>query len=105
MNAAVDFDWKNPRYEAVVAERIERLAALRAQPALLVELSAFYRDHPAHFICDWGTTHDPRNIERDLPALVPFLLWPRQVDFVDYIMARWKAQGPGRARDREAERA
>jgi hypothetical protein len=39
-------------------------------------VKAFYKDHPAEFIHDWGMTFDPRNVEIGLEAQVPFLLFP-----------------------------
>jgi phage terminase large subunit len=89
------FDFANPDYAPVVTQRIERLSRIRAKPAVLADLSAYYRDSPAQFITDWGVTYDPRNPESGLPASVPFVLFDRQCEMIDYIMGRWRAQGPG----------
>ena len=88
-------DWKNPDYSAIIAERIENLNRIRANPGLLRRLKGYYRDHPADFINDWGVTYDPRNAERGLPTLVPFILFPRQREFIDYVLECWKNQRPG----------
>lgn len=88
-------DWRNPDYSAIIAERIENLNRIRANPGLLRRLKGYYRDNPADFINDWGVTYDPRNAERGLPTLVPFILFPRQREFIDYIIACWKNQRPG----------
>lgn len=94
VGAAV-MDWKNPDYSAIIAERIENLNRIRANPGLLRRLKGYYRDHPADFINDWGVTYDPRNAERGLPTLVPFVLFKRQREFVDYVIACWRGQRPG----------
>ena len=89
------FDWRNPEYVGVFATRMQQLAQLRANPHALPAIHAFYREHPAQFINDWGVTHDPRNPERGLPASVPFLLFPRQVQLIEFVMERWRGQEPG----------
>ena len=38
---------------------------------------------------------DPRNIERGLPSVLPFILFPRQVECIEWILAKWKNQEPG----------
>src|ERR1700733_7433922 len=91
----IPFNWRQPVYLPVFAERVERLKRLRANPQHLATFRLFYRDHPAQFISDWGSTYDPRNPERELPSAIPFLLFPRQIEFIDWVMDRWKAGEPG----------
>jgi len=87
-----DFDWKNPDYAPVWAARIERLNRLRAEPGMLPGLKAFYADHPVEFITDWMCTFDPRNVERGIDSVIPFLLFPKQAEFVEFVVARWRAR-------------
>lgn len=87
-----NFDWRNPDYEPVWAERVTRLERLRADPSLIGPLKEFYKANPVAFIMDWGCTFDPRNAERDLPTTVPFLLFPKQAEFVDWVVARWRSR-------------
>lgn len=89
------FDFKNPDYREVYASRMDRLRRLRARPSDLPAVRAFYRDHPAQFITDWGMTFDPRNPERGLPASIPFVLFPKQEEWIDWFLERWRAQEPG----------
>ena len=63
----------------------------------LRDLRAYYRTHPADFINDWGCTFDPRLVERGLPAVVPFLLFPKQREWCDWVLARWHGNEPGLA--------
>lgn len=89
------FDFKNPDYVQVFEWRTERLARIRRDPTILPALRAFYRDNPAQFIIDWGMTADPRNVERGLPASIPFLLFPKQEEWIEWFMDRWRNQEPG----------
>jgi phage terminase large subunit len=93
--SAHPFDWRNPNYGPVIAQRIERLARLRAHPECLPALRQHYALHPEDFINDWGWTHDPRNVERGLPTITPFLLTPKQREVVGWIDERWRAAEPG----------
>lgn len=92
-----EFDFKNPDYSKVIQWRLERLRRLRADPSLIPGLYTYYRDNIAQFIIDWGTTYDPRNADRGLPSLIPFILFPRQEEFVHWFIERWKSREPGLA--------
>jgi phage terminase large subunit len=90
-----EFDFRNPDYASVFKRRVEFLNRIREKPETLPALKAFYRDNPAKFITDWGVTFDPRNVERGLPSLIPFMLFPRQREWIEWVMAQWKGQKPG----------
>lgn len=89
------FDFRNPDYAQVFEWRMERLQRIRANPEMLTALKAFYRDNPAQFIIDWGMTVDPRNVERSLPARIPFLLFPRQEEWIQWFVEHWRTSKPG----------
>ncbi|EKN4704229.1 TerL protein [Yersinia ruckeri] len=89
------FDFKNPDYMQVFEWRMERLQRIRQQPELLPVMRAFYKDNPAQFIIDWGMTVDPRNVERGLPARIPFLLFPKQEEWIEWFVERWRNAEPG----------
>jgi len=89
------FNWKEPDYNPVFRKRWQVLERLRDNPEQLPAIKQFYRERPAQFINDWGVTYDPRNVERGLPPLVPFLLFPRQAEWIDYVLRKWRAQEPG----------
>lgn len=89
------FDFKNPDYMQVFEWRMERLQRIRQNPECLPVLKAFYRDNPAQFIIDWGMTVDPRNVERGLPARIPFLLFPKQEEWIQWFVERWRSAEPG----------
>lgn len=90
-----EFDYKNPDYRAVFEHRLDRLERIRREPDSLPLLKLYYKDHPAQFITDWGLTYDPRNPERGLPSTVPFLLFPRQEEWVEWFLERWQRQEDG----------
>lgn len=91
----ITIDFKNPDYTPVFTERTRRLEALRADPRLMKEIRVFYRDNPIQFISDWGMTIDPRNLERNLPAAIPFILFPKQIEWMEYVLRKWRQRKPG----------
>ncbi len=92
---AFAIDWKRPDYTEVYAARIARIEKLRAEPELLAGIKEFYKTHPVEFIEDWAMTFDPRAVERGLAATMPFILFPRQVEFVEWIVKRWTSREDG----------
>lgn len=111
---AVAFDWKNPDYLPVFDRRARALRRLRADikaevaelteageplptvPGPVRSLLAYYRDgHMADFLNDWGVTVDPRNVEIDLPPVMPFVLFDKQREWVDFVIRKWRERKPG----------
>jgi phage terminase large subunit len=90
--ADAGFNWSHPDYAATYADRSDRLKRLRADPAMLAGVKAHYAEHPADFIHDWGMTFDPRNAEIGLPTTVPFLLFPKQREFIEFVHRKWLAR-------------
>lgn len=95
MSVPFPYDWKNPDYVSVFRHRVGCLNRIRHSPEQLPALKTYYRDHIAQFITDWGVTTDPRNVEIGRPALIPFILFPRQEDWVEWFLRRWRARDPG----------
>jgi phage terminase large subunit len=59
-------------------------------------MMVYYKDHIADFINDWGTTFDPRNVARGVPSKIPFLLFPKQREWVDWVVNYlWKNNKDG----------
>ena len=90
-----NFDFRNPDYAAVVKQRLAFLREMRANPECIPGLKLHYRDNPADFIADFGTTFDPRNADIGNPTLIPMVLFPKQREFIEYVMRKWKDQKPG----------
>jgi phage terminase large subunit len=90
-----NWDWKNPAYDTIYAERIKRVEHMRAQPEMVPRLWAYYEANPADFIDDWGMTFDPRLAERGMQTVFPFLLFPKQREFIDWLLERWMKREDG----------
>lgn len=77
-----DIDWQAPDYTEVFEFRAEALERLRKNPQAMVRLHAYYKEHWADFINDWGMTFDPRKQEQ---KYAPFILFPRQEEYVNWL--------------------
>jgi hypothetical protein len=73
-------------------ERQQRLMALRQNVNGGRE---FYRTRPAEFIEHWVSTYDPRAAGSDLPTHVPFILFRRQKEMVQFLLACLDGEGSG----------
>lgn len=76
-------------------ERERRAAWMREDPRRISMLRMYYRDHIAQFIDDWGVTSDPRELAQGKSVLVPFRLWPKQFEMVEWMIACWRQGKPG----------
>lgn len=84
-------------YDTEYQKRIDRLLRLRAAPEILKGIKEHYKENPIDFINDWGLTYDPRNPEIGLPAVIPFILFPHQEEFVTWVYERWTKRENGLA--------
>ena len=93
MNAAVAevlTRYVPPDYQAIARERRRRLEWLRTRPDEVTKLKRYYATHIADMISDWGVTVDPRNVRKGLPVVVPFVLDPRQREWVEWTTDNWR---------------
>lgn len=94
-------DWP-PCYDEVRAWRAYVLAQFERHPELVEDAKAFYSIHPQDFICSWIDTYDPRKASQGELAWMPFVLFKRQGEFVDFILACMVSKANGlteKARD------
>lgn len=91
------FDFRNPQYLPIYQKRLDMLSRLRERPELLPGVRAWYRDHPDDLINDFGMTYDPRNADVGGATEVPFLLFPKQREFVRWTVDRWRGRRRGLA--------
>lgn len=94
----MSFDFLQPDYAAVFRRRFEILRKMRDPvegPRNVAILRAHYKLNPWDFVRDFGMTYDPRNIERGLPATIPFIPFPRQVELMQWIVGQWQASEDG----------
>ncbi len=76
-------------------ERERRLRWMRTDPRRVSMLKVYYKDHIAQFIDDWGVTSDPRALARGKSVLIPFRLWPKQFEMVDWMLTCFRTSTPG----------
>jgi phage terminase large subunit len=93
--ASGDWDWKSPDYDVEFLRRAQALVKIRETPGSVPKLKEYYKANPVEFIDDWGMTFDPRNAEIDKPTQVPFVLFPKQVEYIGWTVARWKGRHDG----------
>lgn len=85
-------DYKNPDYLPVIRARIERLNRIRSDKKLLEASKIHYAHHYNDFIDDWMMTYDPRRAE---VKTVPFLLWERQQEYIDWLTWHYREKQHG----------
>lgn len=93
-----NFDWNNPDYVPIIKERAQRLSWLRDEEhgaKRLLALKLFYRTRVVEFIQDWGVTYDPRNAEVNRTVFMPFLLFPKQKQFIHWVEERRRKREDG----------
>ena len=89
------FDWLRPDYDAIWTARMACLAGLRAEPERWAGLKAHYRENPCDFITDWGVTFNPKNAGTYIPTAMPFLLFPKQRQFIEWLHDRLRERENG----------
>lgn len=90
-----EIDYRDPDYVAVFQWRADRLRRIRDNIDKLPFLYTYYRENPIDFIEDWGMTFDPRNVGTHIPAAMPFILFPRQREWLQWVLDQWQAKEPG----------
>ena len=86
-----NFDFRKPDYPAVLNHRIEKLNFIKKDPVKIGALMKFYKTNPWNFITDWGVTFDPRTTMKFLP----FILFPRQTEYMKWVHGLYKEQKDG----------
>ncbi|MEG2566480.1 MAG: terminase [Acinetobacter sp.] len=88
----------NTRLPDVVAEMSRRYyyKAVIEQNELSIQAELYKcRTDPAHWFNHWIWTYDPRGMSFGLPANIPFVLRPKQVELVDWLLERENTQTHG----------
>jgi len=97
LDLAAQVDWRDPlpSYERIAKLRMQNLKRLADSPGALDSLLAYYVEgHWAEFISDWGFTFDPRELDERL-KFRPFILTPRQVEYVEWVYSLYRSQRTG----------
>ena len=79
--------WPTCNISEEAARRIERLRRIRAKPQTWPDIREYYRLHPLKFFDHWLLTYDPRNAGSNLPTMLPFVLFRKQREFVQFVYA------------------
>ncbi len=70
----------------VLAWRRAQIAKFELRPALLNSALTYYATRPVEWINHWFDTYDPRNAGSGKPVHMPLVLFPRQQEFVEFLM-------------------
>jgi len=73
-------EW-NPDYHAVIRKRNKLLKDYKSDRKLVTAAKIYYEANPVEWISTWLNTYDPRS----KPATMPFVLFPKQVEFVEFV--------------------
>lgn len=95
MRIEEQYDFKNPNIVEIFKQRTNRLIKLRNNPEILPNLKTYYKQHPAQFIIDWGCTADYEAATDTRPAIIPFILFPKQVEWVLWLLDKWQTNENG----------
>ena len=80
-----------PTLSEILADRQARLFKIRGDRKLYEAAWVHYSTHPVDFINDWFFTYDPRVN----PSLLPFVLFPKQAEYINWLSARYAAKEDG----------
>jgi hypothetical protein len=86
-----------PGYARISKERFDRLKAISNDNELIRGALSYYkkRDKVIDFIQDWCITYDPRNALNNLPTTMPFILFDRQKEMVEFLISCLNDQESG----------
>lgn len=84
-----------PDYTQEFKRRLKLLQALNASPKLRQSAKKHYSENAVGFINDWCIVYEPRNAGTGVPTTLPFTLFPRQQEFIEFVLACLNAGAPG----------
>jgi hypothetical protein len=86
----------SPDYKALYQWRQQQLIKMRDNQRFAAQAILYYSTRPVEFISHWCDTFDPRNaLTTGQMVRMPFVLFKRQVDLVEFIQACLEAQTSG----------
>lgn len=84
-----------PDYEAVYAWRAAQTVKMEQDDKFLQAAKKFYAGNCVAFINHWLDTYDPRNAGTDRPVWMPFVMFERQEEFVNFVLFCLRNECPG----------
>lgn len=81
-----------PQYGPIIRARLSMQTRLKEDRTLQTTALRYYKTHPVEWIEDWCITFDPR-----LKGMkkVPFVLFPRQREFIEFLVECWSTGESG----------
>ncbi len=74
-----------PNFTEVFKHRQEKFFKIKGNVLLQDGSREYYKTRPVEYINDWCITYDPRNVSKGLPTIMPFKLFPRQEQLVEFL--------------------
>ena len=74
--------WSDPRTHDEIVKRHNRLLKCNSDLVYRATVLEVCKRDPIVFINDWCWTFDPRNAARNIPTTVPFLMFPKQEEYI-----------------------
>lgn len=93
-SAARKIAW-NPVYEDVFAWRQQQLGIFADEPHAAAHAREYYKTNPVAFIEDWCDTFDPRNSGTGNLTTMPFRLFPKQREFIEFLYSCLQEEANG----------
>ena len=84
-----------PDYRNVFAWRVQTLERIRSDPRRFAACQIYYANHPTDWICHWCDTFDTRNANIGKMVYMPFILFKRQAELVQFVYECLEAQESG----------
>lgn len=93
----MQLDYLSPDYTSVYRKRADMVRRLNTMSARdFAALKAYYRDgRIADFISDFGMTVNPKNTGTSIPVVMPFVLFPKQREWIDFVYRKFMAKQDG----------
>lgn len=84
-----------PHYDEVLVWRRARLARFETNPESLENAKRFYAENCVAFINHWCDTFDPRNANTNKTVWMPFILFAKQEELVQFVLSCITDNQPG----------
>lgn len=84
-----------PDYDQVRAWRAHQADLWTENPERIAKAKRFYKHHPVDFINHWCDTFDPRKLAKGQATRFPLIMFPKQEELVNFVLALIKAEAPG----------
>lgn len=97
VNYKSNFDFNNPNYSLIFKKRIELLKKLNKDKELRQAFFIHYSTNPVDFIEDWLMTTNPKNVGTNKPVHMPFILFPKQKEYINWLYDKLMSKEDGLA--------